>query len=92
MMVEGISLIGLTPAGLLLLVVVMVLTGRLIPRRVYLDKVKESDQWHQAYEAMKEARDTSDAQTRELLEVAKTSRQFLEGVYTNSELLKSGDS
>ncbi len=91
-MLDGISLIGLTPPTLLLVIVVMVLTGRLIPRRVYLDKEKEAAQWHQAYEAMRLARDTSDAQTRELLEVAKASKQFLEGVYTNSELLKSGDS
>jgi hypothetical protein len=91
-MIDGISLIGLTPPGLLLVVVIMVLTGRLIPRRIYLDKAKEADQWHQAYEAMKIARDASDAQTSELLEVAKASRQFLEGVYTNSELLKSGES
>lgn len=91
-MIDGITLIGLTPPGLLLVVVAMVLTGRLVPRRTYLDKAKESDQWHQAYEAMRLARDTSDAQTRELLEVAKASRQFMEAVHTNSELLKSGDS
>lgn len=91
-MLDGISIIGLTPAGLLLITVAMILTGRLVPRRIYLDKVKEADQWRIAYEAERTARATSDAQTRELLEVAKTSKSFIEGVYTNSELMKSGES
>lgn len=91
-MIDGVSLIGLTPAGLLLIAVLMVLTGRLVPRNTYLEKSKEADQWRQAYEVERAARTASDAQTRELLEVAKTSKQFLEGVYTNSEMIKSGDS
>jgi hypothetical protein len=90
-MIEGVSIIGLTPAGLLLLAVLMVFTGRLVPRATLRDTQIERDKWRQAYEGERDARAISDAQTRELLEVAKTSRQLLESVYTNSEKIKSGD-
>jgi len=91
-MLDGISLIGLTPAGLLLLVVLMVLTGRLVPRATYLEKVKESDQWRAAYEVERAARAAADAQTRELMELAKTGTKVLEAVQTSSGMMKSGDS
>lgn len=91
-MIEGVSIIGLTPAGLLLAAVLMILTGWLVPRRTYLEKVREADRWRAAYEVERASRNASDAQTRELLEVAKTSAKFLEAVHTNSETMKSGDS
>jgi hypothetical protein len=91
-MLDGISLIGLTPAGLLLIAVLMVLTGRLVPRTTYLEKVKEAEQWRAAYEASEKARSMSDSQTRELLEVAKTSERFLSAVLDTSTHIKSGDS
>lgn len=91
-MFDGISIIGLTPAGLLLVTVLMVLTGRLIPRRTYLDKVKEAERWQSAYEVERTSRQALQAQTSELLEVAKTSAAFLEAVHANSETIKSGDS
>lgn len=91
-MLDGISIIGLTPPGLLLLVVVMILTGRLVPRFLYMEKVKEAAMWRAAYEVAEAARAASDAQTRELLEVAKTSAKFLEAVHASSEMIKSGDS
>lgn len=91
-MLDGISLIGLTPVSLLLIVALMVFTGRLVPRYLYLEKVKEADQWRAAYEASEKARATSEAQTRELLEVAKTSEKFLSAVFDSSErILQSGD-
>lgn len=92
-MIEGISVIGLTPAALLGMAILMLLTGRLIPRSTYQDKLKEADQWREAYEAERAARTTSDAQTRELFEVAKTSESFLRAVFEKSESIsQSGDS
>jgi hypothetical protein len=91
-MLDGISIIGLTPTGLLLVTVLMILTGRLIPRSTYLDKVKECDRWREAYEVERVSREASDAQTRELLELAKTGTKVLEAVHHNSEMMKSGDS
>ncbi len=90
-MLDGISIIGLTPAGLLLLVVLMVLTGRLVPRATYLEKVKERDQWKAAYEVERAARFAADSQTRELLELARTGTKVLQAVHDNSEMMKSED-
>jgi hypothetical protein len=90
-MIEGISVFQLTPGVLLGIVVLMILTGRLIPRYTYENKAKEAEQWRLAYEAERTARAESDAQTRELLEVAKTSKDFLAAVFQNSEQIKSGD-
>ena len=90
-MFDGITIIGLTPAGLLLAAVLMVLTGRLIPRSTYRDMQSQAERWRAAYEAERTARSLSDAQTRELLEVAKTSQHFLTAVFENSEKIKSGE-
>ena len=91
-MLDGISLIGLTPAGLLLITVLLIMTGRLVPRATYLEKVKECEQWHSAYEVERAARAAADAQSRELMELAKTGTKVLEAVHTKSEMIKSGDS
>lgn len=91
-MLDGISIIGLTPAGLLLITVAMILTGRLIPRFMYMEKAREAERWQAAYEVERVARQALQAQTSELLEVAKTSAAFLEAVHANSEMIKSGDS
>ena len=90
-MLEGISIVGLTPMGLLLVAILMVLTGRLVPRSTYIDQKDETDRWRAAYEAERTARSLSDAQTRELLEVAKTSQHFLTAVFENTEKIKSGE-
>lgn len=90
-MFEGIPVVQLTPPVLLGIAILMLLTGRLIPRFTYQEKVKEADLWRQAYEAERSARTVSDAQTRELLEIARTSEQFLGAVFQNSERLKSGE-
>lgn len=92
-MLDGISIIDLTPAGLLLITVLLILTGRLVPRSVYQEKAAEADRWRSAFELERTARNVSEAQTRELLEVAKTSEHFLSAVFKNSErILQSGDS
>ena len=91
-MIDGIPVISFTPSVLLGIAILMLLTGRLIPKSTFLDKTKEAEQWHQAYEAERAARTISDAQTRELLEIAKTSELFLRAVVERSEDIKSGDS
>jgi len=88
-MLDGVSLIGLTPAGLLLITVLMILTGRLVPKSTYQDKGKEADQWRQAYELERVARSAADAQNRELLEVAKTSAGFLKAVSEHTGFAQS---
>jgi len=69
-MLDGIHVIDLTPSVLLGVTVLLLLTGRLIPRTTLTDKAAESERWRLAYEKEREARAASDAQTQELLEVA----------------------
>lgn len=90
-MIDGISIVGLTPAGLLLVAVLMVFTGYLVPRRIYLEKAAEAERWRAAYEVERTARATSEAQTRELLEIAKTSEKLMSAVFETSSQVKSGD-
>lgn len=85
-MIDGIPIASLTPSFLLGIAVLMLLTGRLVPRATLQDKAKEAEEWKQAYELERTARTTADAQTRELLEVAKTSEAVLTAVYKQSEL------
>lgn len=90
-MVDGLPIIQFTPSVLLGFAILLLLTGRLVPRSFYQDKIKEAEQWKQAYEAERTARAVSDAQTRELLEVAKTSEAFLGAIYQKSTKLQSGE-
>lgn len=92
-MLEGITIVGLTPGALLLVVVWLVVTGRLVPRRTYNDKAAEADRWHAAYELERTAHATAEAHSRELLEVAKTSEKFFQAFDEKStRVLQTGDS
>lgn len=87
-MIDGIPLIGLTAPTLLGLAVLLLLTGRLVPRSTLMDKAREADQWRKAYEAEREARAALDAHATELLEVAKTTQAFITAVFENSERIR----
>lgn len=77
---QGITVGQLTPSILLGITVLMLLRGYLVPRATLQDKQKEADSWRTAYELERAARNTADAQNRELLEVAKASAGFLKAV------------
>jgi len=83
-MFEGIPLVSLTPSVLLGITVLMILLGKLRTNTSYQEKVKESDTWRKAYEAEREARATSDKQTGELLELAKTTHDILIAVFQST--------
>lgn len=72
MELSGLPLVGLTAPALLGLTVLLLLTGRIVPRSTLDDKSRESDQWRQAYLDEREARGEAARQTYELLEVSKT--------------------
>ena len=92
-MFVDLSLTTISSAGLLGIAVLLILTGRLIPRATYKDKSEEADRWRRAYEAEKTARGIADAQTNELLEVAKTTHAIIAAMASTSErLVRSGDS
>lgn len=71
-MFENIPLVGLTAPTLLGIAILLMLTGRIVPRATLQDKAAEAQAWKEAYEAEREARALSDTQTVQLLEVSKT--------------------
>lgn len=87
-MFDGISVASLTPPTLLCVVVLMILLGRLVPRTTLKDKAAESERWRLAYEAEREARATSDAQTAELLELAKTTHNIIAAMFGTTEHIR----
>lgn len=80
-MLDGIPFADLTAPTILGIMVMFILLGRIVPRQSLLDKMKEAELWRQAYEAERLARATSDAQTKELLEVAKTTNRIVEAAF-----------
>ncbi len=69
-----------TDAGavtLLVVVVLLILTGRLIPRRTHEDVLADRDQWRQAYLESEAARKVEHEQTGELLEMARLGGHIL---------------
>lgn len=84
-MFDGIPISDLTAPTLLGLVVLMVLLGWLVPKAILKEKSTEAERWRLAYEAEREARSTSDAQTVELLELAKTTHNIIVAMFGTTE-------
>ncbi|MFJ8923832.1 hypothetical protein ACIREK_30695 [Streptomyces sp. NPDC102415] len=63
--------------ALLAIVVVMVLTGRLVPRRTYDDLLEERNTWRTAHTVSEEARRLEREQVGELLELSRTADRVL---------------
>jgi hypothetical protein len=80
-MLDGVPITGLTAPALLGIAVMMLLLGRIVPRSTFDEKAKEAEHWRLAYEKEREARATSDAQTVELLELAKTTHNLMVAVF-----------
>jgi hypothetical protein len=83
-MLEGIPIaaIGAISApGLVGLVVVLLLLGRIVPRAALLDKIAEAERWRSAYETERAARNTADSQTEELLQLAKLSHSLIVAIH-----------
>lgn len=80
-MFEGIPIVGLTAPTLLGITVLLLLTGRIMPRSAYMDKARESELWRQAYEKEREARATSNGQTIELLDAIKTNHAVVSAMF-----------
>ena len=82
---DGISVGSLTPAALLGLAVLLLLLGKIVPRRTLEDTQATAERWRQAYETEREARLVSDLQNRELMEIAKTTQSMLTSIYQATE-------
>lgn len=60
--------------------VMLVLTGRLVPRRILQDTQRDRDQWREAYMASESARHLEAEHTGQLLEAARTSVAVLQAL------------
>lgn len=72
-MIAGLPIGNLGPAALLAIVVILILTGRLVPRRTMSDVAEERDHWRAA------AQERSDQLTR-LLAATDTSTRAIEAL------------
>lgn len=73
----GINPLDAGAAGLLCLAVVMILSGRLVPRSYLEDARADRDYWRAAHTAEVAARQEERSLTNELLEVAHTADRVL---------------
>ncbi|MFJ4863388.1 hypothetical protein [Streptomyces sp. NPDC088748] len=76
------DIFGFTPAdlgvsGLLVLVVLLILTGRLVPRSTLVDMRDERDTWRAAHDKSETARQAEREMTTELLELSRTAGHVL---------------
>ncbi|MEV6571878.1 hypothetical protein [Streptomyces sp. NPDC051577] len=76
------TLLGVNPtdlgaAGLIVLVVLLILNGRLVPRATLLDMREERDTWRAAHAESEAARQTEQKMNAELLELARTAGHVL---------------
>lgn len=76
------ELFGVNPVeggawALVTIAVLMVLTGRLIPRRTYDDMVADRDNWRQAFHTSEEVRRMESKQVEDLLGVAEVGGRIL---------------
>lgn len=85
-MLEGLPVADMTASGLLGLAILLLLLGRIVPRSVLQDKIEECNRWREAYEKERDARSLADAQSAELLELAKTTNSVITAVFSDRVL------
>ncbi|GGP66992.1 MULTISPECIES: hypothetical protein [Streptomyces] len=77
-------------AALLVVVVLMVLTGRLVPRRTYDDLKEDRNDWRTAHGESEKARVEAMRQNSELIELSRTGVHLL-GSLPRGEVTADGD-
>lgn len=78
--IAGIPLATLTPSALLGICILAIITGRLVPRRTYDDKVHEANEWR-TESRLKDAQIAEkDEQLGHLAEVGRTVEQLARGL------------
>lgn len=76
----GLSLDNLTPAALLGVAILLLLLGKLVPRRTYDDLVADRDHWQQAHADSEKARAEMAAVLEDLLETSRTTEALLKSL------------
>ena len=87
-MIEGIPIADLSAPALLGIAVLLLLFGKIVPRTTLADKAAEAERWRLAYEAERDARVISDAQTAQLLELAKTTHNIIVAMFGATEHIR----
>ena len=77
-MIDGIPILDISQSALIAFIVLMILTGRLVPLRQLRDTQKERDDWKATAEKALLANQDERSQKRELLDAMRTSIHFIE--------------
>lgn len=78
----GIPIGTLTPAGLLFIIVLLIASGRLVPRRTMEDAIHDRNEWRTAHRISEQSRAEQSAMIAELLEHARTTDAYIRSVST----------
>lgn len=73
-------------ATISMIVVLLILTGRLVPRRAVDDLIRERDAWHEAYETQRTVSQEVRSQNSKLLEVNKVTEHLLTSIKQRSDM------
>jgi hypothetical protein len=76
-MIEGIPVGAYGPTALVGIAILLILTGKLVPRRTYDDVIHDRDEWRAAHRISETARAVAADQVEELLEHARTTDSFI---------------
>lgn len=79
-MIEGIPIVDLTERTVLLIVVLMFLWGKIVPRKALEDEREDTKEWREAHRLSEEARLIQSEQTRTLLAHAETANALLQSI------------
>lgn len=79
-MIDGLPISAVGPGALLTLVVILILTGRLIPRRTFQDMRDDRDHWRTAAALSEETKRELASQNAELLEAVRTANAFYRSI------------
>ena len=77
----GFTLVDLGPAALVAIAVLLVLTGRLVPRRTYDDMKHDRDEWRASHRLSEQARLEQAGQLDEMLELGRTTTAIVRASY-----------
>ena len=90
MIIDGIPVAGLSAPALLGLAVLLLLVGRIVPKRTLDDKAAEAEKWREAYETERESRQQVESHYMELQELAKTTHAVLVAMFDTIEKTRKG--
>jgi hypothetical protein len=77
---DGIPVMDFSAPAIVALAVLLIFTGRLVPKSIFENKCEEALRWQKAYELEREARSLSDTQTTELMEMTKLNHALITAI------------